>query len=443
MAGVSRKKSRKPWLNFFLSFISLTLILLAALVFNILSGWAEIITHSSLLRIFSYPLLIGVGLLMAGVLFRGFLWLKYRPDIWENDQPQDWPTVSVIMPAFNEEKSIARAVEAVLSCDYPEEKIELICVNDGSTDSTGKILQELKEKYHQRLKIINSKKNQGKKKALYSGIKESRGEIIITTDADSQVQRRAIKNLIIPILKDSRVGAVAGKVTILNEKKNLLTRMLSVQFALAFDFGRAYQSVYGGVLCCPGALSAFRRQALEKVLKSWLRQKFLKIDCNHGEDRSLTNLILRKGYLVKYQANAVVATRVPEKLSQVNKMYLRWTRSYVRESWFFARFIFMPGRKNYWILPTIDFFFQLMLHPLHLVIFGMLIYSFWIKPEFIINQIAFLFILSFAFGLNNLKIMNNKRFLYAIPHALFTFFFQWWLVPYAVITVKDQNWLTK
>jgi hyaluronan synthase len=157
----------------------------------------------------------------------------------------------------------------------------------------------------------------------------------------------------------------------------------------------------------------------------------------------LTNLILKKGYLIKYQANAIVSTRVPEKIIQVNRMYLRWTRSSVRESWFFVRFMLMPKRKKYYLLPAVDFFFQLMLHPLHLIAVGLLIYSFLISPEFIFNQIAFLLVLSFALGLNNLEIQKNLKFLYSIPQALFAFFFQWWLVPYAIITVKDQGWLTK
>ena len=443
MARNYKKRKKQRWLNFLLSLSSFFLILVAADKLNIISGWAQIITESSLLRILLYPLLICFVLLISGMIFRGVLWLKYRAETWKDCDCLELPVISVVMPAFNEEKAIARAIESVLSSDYPEDRIELICVNDGSLDNTGKILQQLKRKYPRNLKIIDLRKNQGKRKALYQGIKQSKGEIIITTDADSQVQRRALKNLILPLLKDARVGAVAGKVAVLNERKNLMTRMLAAQYSLSFDFGRAYQSVYGGVVCCPGALSAFRRPALDKVLRTWVRQKFLRVPCNHGEDRSLTNLILKKGYLVKYQSNAVVYTRVPEKLGQVNRMYLRWARSSVRESWLFARYLLMSEKKKYYLLPAVDFFFQLMLHPLHLMLVGLLIYSFLIRPEFIFPQLLFLVILASGLSINNLKTLKNLRFLYTIPQALFTFFFQWWLVPYAVITVRDQNWLTK
>ena len=438
-----RREKNRRLSSIGLGFISLLLVSLSAYELKIVHFWVEFIAGSSLLRILSYPLLICLGLVVLGIIFRAVLFLKYRAEGWKDGERLNIPLVSVVIPAFNEEKSVCRAVESVLASDYPEDKMELVCVNDGSTDSTWKMLFELQKRHRKNMKLINLKRNQGKRKALYEGIKAARGEIIITTDADSQVHRRAMKNLILPLLKDRRVGAVAGKVAILNEKRNLITRMLSAQYALSFDFGRAYQSVYGGVLCCPGALSAFRRKALTRVLNTWVKQKFLKVPCNHGEDRSLSNLILKKGYLIKYQSNAVVYTRVPEKMIQVNRMYLRWTRGYIRESCLFARFVLMPRRKKYCLLPAVDFLFQLMLHPLHLIAIGMLVYSFLISPGFIFNQVAFLTVLAFALGLNNMKILKNLRFLYSIPQGLFAFFFQWWLVPYATITVKDQSWLTK
>nr|HUM34975.1 glycosyltransferase [Candidatus Saccharicenans sp.] len=323
-------------------------------------------------------------------------------------------------------------------------KLELICINDGSTDGTLAMLENVRRRDPARIKVISFDRNRGKKEALFRGMKEASGQIVITTDADSQLQRRAIKNLIIPLLADERVGAVAGKVAVLNENKNLITRMLSLRFALAFDFGRAYQSVYGGVLCCPGALSAFRKKSLLKVIHSWKRQKFLKAVCHHGEDRSLTSLILKKGYLVKYQSNAVVNTRVPEKVSEANKMYLRWTRSAVRESWFFARFVLLRGRRKYYILPAIDFFFQSMLHPLHLTALALLTCSVFIRPDFFFNQLAFLSVLAMALNLNNYRVQKNLKWLYyGALQGLLVFFFQWWIVPYSIITVRNQNWLTK
>ncbi len=115
----------------------------------------------------------------------------------------------------------------------------------------------------------------GKRRALYSGLKLARGEILITIDTDSVIGRNALKRIILPLLDDPEVGAVAGRVAVLNEKENILTRMLSVNYSISFDFGRAYQSVYGGVMVCPGALTAYRKEAITSILKDWANQVFM------------------------------------------------------------------------------------------------------------------------------------------------------------------------
>ncbi|MDW3229930.1 MAG: glycosyltransferase [Acidobacteriota bacterium] len=436
-------KKKNVFFHFGITLVSLLLVAVSAFALEITNFWAEFVSSSNFIRVLFYPFLICLGVVLCGLIFRSALWLFYHPEKWSGNNRNHLPMVSVILPAYNEEDSVARAVEAIMNSDYPESRLELICINDGSIDRTWEILIGLKKKYSYRLRLINLKKNRGKRKAIYKGLKLARGEIIITTDADSQVQRQAIRNLILPLLKDNRVGAVAGRVAVLNEKKNLPTRMLTARYALSFDFSRAYQSVYGGVLCSPGALSAFRRPVIKQVSGDWVRQKFLGVECNHGEDRSLTNLILKKGYLVKYQSNAVVRTRVPETIKQINRMYLRWTRSYVRESWFFIRFMVKPEKKKFSLLPAVDFFLELMLHPLHLLAISLLAYSFLRSPEFILKQVVFLICLNLAASLNNLKIQQGLKFLYGIPHGLFAFLFQWWIMPWALLTAKNQDWLTK
>lgn len=424
-------------------FVMYGLVVLLAWWLGIIKLWSILLRSEGIIKSLYYPVLIFLCLLILGCLFRTGLWLFYRPLTNSHRREKAWPSVSIIMPAFNEEKNVARAVEAVMSSDYPPGNLELICVNDGSTDRTQEVLNRMKALYKNRLKVISLGKNQGKKKALAIGLKQATGDIIITTDADSEIHRQAIKNLILPLIQDARVGAVAGRVAVLNEKKNLFTRMLSAHYALAFDFGRAYQSVYGGVLCCPGALSAFRRSVLEQVMRPWLKQKFMKVKCRHGEDRALTSLVFKKGYLVKYQSNALVYTRVPEHLFQINRMYIRWTRSYVRETLLLFKYFWNSRNHRRFVLPVVDSGLQLLLHPFHLLAFSLILYSFIKYPSSIASQLAFLAALSLALGINQPRVGRNLRVLYGLSHSLFVFFFQWWMVPYSLITVKDQDWLTK
>lgn len=291
--------------------------------------------------------------------------------------------------------------------------------------------------------MINFRTNQGKRKALHAGIKKSKGEIIVTADTDSRIEKNAIKNLVLPLIKDQKTGAVAGRVEVLNEKENFLTRMLAIRYSISFNFGRAYQSVYGAVFCCPGALTAYRKEVLLKFIHRWVNQKFLKTSCTYGEDRALTTEILKAGYLTRFQSNAVVLTKVPSTFSQMNRMYLRWTRSYIRESVLFSKFMFSKYRKEHRLLPILDFFFLNFLHPFHIFSLGFILYSFYMNPIFILRHFAVLVVFSFLLSLYYLRTKKSLTFLYGIPYAFITAFCLWWIVPFAAFTMKSQSWMTR
>jgi hyaluronan synthase len=132
-------------------------------------------------------------------------------------------------------------------------------------------------------------------------------------------------------MTDERVGAVAGNVRVENSNRGALPMMMDTAFVFSFEFIRAGQSVINTVMCTPGALSAYRGSVLLKVLNEWLGQTFMGRRANIGEDRALTNLILREGYLTRFQKNALVYTEVPMTYRNLYKMLLRWARSNVRE----------------------------------------------------------------------------------------------------------------
>jgi len=347
------------------------------------------------------------------------------------------------MPALNEEELIEKSIQSIFNSHYPQDNFEVICINDGSNDLTLFYMMRAKQKYGDRLKVINFKENLGKRKALYVGLKKSRGEIIVTVDTDSKIGRSAIRNLVIPLIKDERTGAVAGRVAVLNEKENFLTRMLSIRYSISFNFGRAYQSVYGAVFCCPGALTAYRKDVLLKFINEWVNQKFLNTSCTYGEDRALTTQILKAGYMTRFQSNALVYTKVPSRFTQMVRMYLRWTRSYIRESMLFGKFMFSKYRTKHRALPIFDFFFLNILHPFHIFSLGIITYSFFVHPLFILRHLAFLVIFSFFLSLYYLRTNKSLSFLYGIPYALITAFCLWWIVPFAALSMRNQSWLTR
>jgi len=437
-------RERIDQLIVFLIIVSSVLILIISIKFHLFQYWSEFLRSSKFLKAAAYPLLISAGSLISALILQTVLWLRYKPESLNGKEGEvDWPFVSVIVAALNEKELIGKAIDSIFGSNYPQDKLEVICINDGSTDLTFYHMMRAKQKYGDRVKIINFPKNIGKRRALYVGYKKSRGEIVVTFDADSKLGRGALRNLVIPLLNDRETGAVSGRVAVLNEKENFLTRMLAVRFSISFDFGRAYQSVFGTVVCCPGALTAFRRDLLASFMHEFLNQKFLNAPCTHGEDRALTTLILKSGHFVKYQSNAVVYTTVPKKFGQMNKMYLRWTRSYVRETVFLARFIFSRNRRKHRILPIIDFVFLNFLHPFHLFSLGIIVYSFAINPLFMIRHLSFLVIISFMLSLYYLRTNKSLAFLYGIPYGIITAFFLWWIVPFSVLTMKNQSWVTR
>lgn len=437
-------KERIDSIIVFLIIISSALILIVSIKFRLFDYWLEFLQSTKFLRLATYPLLVSAASVVLALMLQTILWLRYKPQALEEEgQDVEWPFVSVVMSALNEEELIGKSIDSIFSSNYPQEKLELICVNDGSTDMTYYYMMRAKQKYGDRIRVVNFRKNLGKRKALYVGLKKSKGDIIVTFDGDSKIGRNAIRNLLIPLLKDPETGAVSGRVAVLNETENFLTRMLSVRYSISFDFGRAYQSTYGTVVCCPGALTAYRKSLLKGFVHEFLNQKFLNAPCTHGEDRALTTLILRSGHLVKYQSNAVVYTTAPAKFGKMNLMYLRWTRSYVRESVFLARFIFSRYRKKHRILPVIDFIFLNFLHPFHLFSLGIVAYSFAVNPLFMVRHLAFLVISSFILSLYYLRTNKSMAFLYGIPYGLITAFFLWWIVPFSVLTMKNQSWLTR
>lgn len=423
--------------------LGLASVIILTLKLRLLSGWAEFLGSNSFLKVSAHVLAVFGFIFISGLIFRVVLWLRYEPRPVSPQDDRAWPFVSVIVPAFNEEELIRQSIDSVFASNYPRDKLEVIAINDGSSDMTLFGMLSAKKVHGKKLRVISFRRNLGKRRALYSGLKIARGEIVVTVDADSKIGRSAIRNLIVPLLEDNRVGAVGGRVAVLNERQNLLTRMLAIRYSFSFDFGRAYQSVYGTVFVCPGALTAYRKSVLSSFIRDWVHQRFLSTPCLHGEDRSLTTYILRKGYQTKYQSNAVVYTKVPDNFWQMNRMQVRWTRSYLRESVVFAGFMFSPYRSEGRLLPILDFIFLNLLHPFHLSVMGILTYSFIVQPLFVLRQAAFLTILSFFISLFYLRTHRSWAFLYGVPYALLTAFSMWWIVPFSAVTIKNQSWLTR
>jgi hyaluronan synthase len=290
---------------------------------------------------------------------------------------------------------------------------------------------------------IKMDQNGGKRQGLRVGFALAAGDVLVTMDSDSVVERDALRSLVTPIAVDPRIGAVAGNVKVQNRDAGILPRMMRASFVLAFDFTRAYQSRIRSVLCTPGAFSAYRRTAVESVLTDWNNQSWMGKPSTIAEDRALSNLILREGHEIVFQSNAVVWTNVPVSYKQMARMYQRWERGNVRENLTYGAFCMKPFRKRYWLHCNVEWALSCldMVLP-YVLITASLLYGI-VNPFFALKYLAFIVI--FAAVMQAYYYMKEKDSdcIYGVLYSLFWFTCLWWVVPYSILTANNGSWMTR
>jgi hyaluronan synthase len=439
----SRREQRLQMLDLVLKILVPAFLLgcfIAALQFGSFKGYLELLSRES----YRTPLM-ALGALftlvvLAFQLVRTYFWCRYKP----YPLPQGpLPRVTVIIPAYNEGPMVEKAIYSAAGSDYPADRLEIIVIDDGSKDDTWTYIDAARRRFPHLIKAIRFPKNRGKKEGLYAGFTQGTGDYFVTMDSDSVIAPDTLKQVIAPMLADPRVGAVAGNVKVYNRFRSLLARMLAVRFVLAFDFLRASQSVYGFVTCTPGALSAYRRDAVVPILEPWLKQTFLGQPATIGEDRALTNFILRQGYYSVYQRTAQVHTTVPETYKGLCKMYLRWDRSNFRESWVQLTYMFKKYRDRDRLMPILDFFVTQLEFPLTYLFLGLLLISFVTYPVAMIKFFAALGVITLLYMYYYIHQERDAEFIYGILYSYFAFFALYWVQPYAFLTLKNDRWLTR
>ncbi len=219
-------------------------------------------------------------------------------------------------------------------------------VDDGSTDESARWARSALAACPISGRLIQFDHNRGKRWALAEGFRHARGSVVATIDSDTFVERSTLKRLVSPLQADAKLGAVAG---CLRPRRNtsVLSRLLEAAFALNFDWERAIQSRLGCVFCTPGAITAYRMQAVRGVLPDWSGEEgHCRGRSRIGEDRELTNRVLAAGWTTTYQSSAQARTRVPCTLVGLWRMYVRWGRGDVRETARYAGSILMRPRAH-------------------------------------------------------------------------------------------------
>jgi hyaluronan synthase len=371
-----------------------------------------------------------------------YLYLRYRPV--ESVADDTLPICTVIVPAYNEGEHVYHTLKSLAASNYPPEKIQLIGIDDGSKDDTWNWLQLAKKELGARVDIYQQPRNMGKRHALYRGFNLAKGEVYVTVDSDSVVKKDTLRNLVSPFVTHASCGAVAGNVQVLNHGKGIIPKMLRVSFVFSFEFIRSAQSMMGTVLCTPGALSAYRASAVRKCKDEWLRQTFLGRPAAIGEDRAMTNMIMKQGFKILFQRNAMVFTEVPLKVRALSKMFTRWERSNVRENIMMGKFVFSRFSEHNKAGTRLLFFNQwLKIFSVYPFLVLMLIFVFN-HPLLFLGSSLFSILLFSTFQAIFYSIRHTwKESVWAFSYSIFYSFVLFWITPYAIVTAKNSGWLTR
>ncbi len=257
-----------------------------------------------------------------------------------NQSPKNHPLVSIIVPCWNEEKTVSKTLNSLLELKYPKDRLEILAVDDGSTDGTWQVLQEFK-KYPQ-IKIFK-KENGGKHSVLNFGIENCNGEYIGCLDADSYVDKNALENIMLYFERDENAVSVTPSVKIY-KPENILQMMQKVEYGWGILL-RKMLSYIGALYVTPGPFSIFKKDLFSQIGQYRL--------AHNTEDMEMAMRIQKHKLKIANSHNAFVYTVAPNTVKKLVKQRLRWTYGFIKNAIDY-KFIFFKreyGNLGIFILP--------------------------------------------------------------------------------------------
>ncbi|WLQ34106.1 bifunctional polysaccharide deacetylase/glycosyltransferase family 2 protein [Streptomyces castrisilvae] len=234
--------------------------------------------------------------------------------------------VTVLVPAYNESKCIANTVHSLVASDYP---VEVIVIDDGSTDDTADIVQRMRLP---NVRVVRQR-NAGKPAALNNGIAHARNDIIVMMDGDTVFEPSTVRELVQPF-GDPRVGAVAGNAKVGN-RDSLIGAWQHIEYVMGFNLDRRMYDLLRCMPTIPGAVGAFRRDALDRI--GGMSEDTL------AEDTDVTMALHRDGWRVVYAENARAWTEAPETVQQLWSQRYRWSYGTMQAIWKHRRAVIERG----------------------------------------------------------------------------------------------------
>ncbi|HGM1135458.1 TPA: glycosyltransferase family 2 protein [Clostridioides difficile] len=291
-------------------------------------------------------LLINIILAMGGYIF---YFKNFDKEVKEIDE---YSMISILVPAHNEAKVIGRTVESLLLLNYPKSKMELIVINDNSSDNSKEILENIKDRYNNyNFTIINTDSltgGKGKSNALNIGYTISKGDFIAVYDADNTPDKNALRYLVQTIVMNDELGAVIGKFRTRNKNKNLLTKFINIE-TLSFQWmSQAGRWQLFNLCTIPGTNFILRRSIIEEI-GGWDSKAI-------AEDTEISFRIYKLGYKIKLVPQSITWEQEPETVKVWIKQRTRWAKGNIYVLMKYIKNIFKQGRNK--IVFDIAYFFS-------------------------------------------------------------------------------------
>ena len=297
---------------------------------------------------FTLPLAILYITLFISLFFEIFILITYfetkdslrAEDLFLKKKIINFPSVSIIVPSFNEETTVKGTIDSLLALDYPKDKLDLLLVDDGSSDKTLEAMNQYKDNPQVR---VFTKLNEGSKfAALNFGLLHIKTDLVGCLDADSFVSSNALK-LMVPFFEDEKTMAVTPSIKIHNPKK-ILQYIQKMEYNWGVFFRRMLSSM-GALYVTPGPFSIFRTRVFDEL--GGYKQ------AHHTEDMELALRMQKNGYKIVNSVGAHVFTVAPDKIRDLYKQRVRWTYGFLNNAYDYRAMYFKPQYGNIatFILP--------------------------------------------------------------------------------------------
>ncbi|HLW54150.1 MAG TPA: glycosyltransferase family 2 protein [Candidatus Angelobacter sp.] len=247
------------------------------------------------------------------------------------------PTVSILMPCYNEGQAVYETIHSISQSNYPNDKFEVIAQDDCSVDDSYQWMLKAQQDFSNiRVSVGRNQENSGKARTVCNALQQSKAEIIISIDSDCTFHPDAIRELT-ACFAEPGIGAVGGRVGIRNPNASVLTAIQTLIYYAAFELYKVPENWTRSVGCISGCLFAIRRELLLEIEPRIRSRHWFGIPVNQGEDRFLTHQTLLHGYGTYINNDAICWTTAPETMGELFKQQLRWRRSVVRDLFFTLR----------------------------------------------------------------------------------------------------------